>query len=58
MSLKLEEEPFMMEGRTRSSAASARCPAPPAQGSLFGGWPALLERESHPLEYTTLPGLT
>jgi hypothetical protein len=31
---------------------------PPAQGPLSSGWPALLERDSHPLEYATLPGRT
>jgi len=31
---------------------------PPTQSSLPSGWPALLERESHPLEYTTLPSRT
>jgi hypothetical protein len=31
---------------------------PPTQSSLSSGWPALLERDSHPLEYTTLPSRT
>jgi hypothetical protein len=31
---------------------------PPAQGPLSSSWPALLERDSHPLEYATLPGRT
>jgi len=29
-----------------------------SKDSLSGGWPALPERDSHPLDFTTLPGRT